>query len=182
MRVVIREITRREIERIWDEIDRSEIVEGIYYLRNGELVLEEERYDIRGWPPGEREQYTPILIDCFDRGGHFYGAFENGKMVGIAGLGSKFIGNDKDQLQLKFLHVSSAYRRKGLGKTLFEKTVEKAREMGARRLCISATPSQNTIGFYRRLGCTVTEELNPELYELEPEDIHLEYAIPEGML
>jgi N-acetylglutamate synthase-like GNAT family acetyltransferase len=76
------------------------------------------------------------------------------------------------------LHVSHAYRNRGLGRTLFEKSVARAREQGARRLYISATPSENTIRFYLSLGCVVTDEVDPDLYELEPEDIHLEYAIP----
>jgi len=97
--------------------------------------------------------------------------------IGAAVLESKFIGPNKDQLQLKFLHVSRAYRRQGLGRQLFELAKAKAQERGARRLYISATPSENTINFYLRLGCTVTQEPDPELFELEPEDIHLEYEV-----
>ena len=176
--MVIRQITREEIERIWDEIDRSEAIEGIYYLRNGELVLEEEHYDLRGWAPGEREQYTPILCDCFDRGGTFYGAFEDGRMVGAAVLESRFIGKRKDQLQLKFLHVGSDCRKQGLGRVLFERAVARADELGARRLYVSATPSENTINFYLGWGWVVAKEVDPDLFDLEPDDIHLEYTIP----
>jgi GNAT superfamily N-acetyltransferase len=118
------------------------------------------------------------LNDCFDRDGTFYGAFENSTMIGVVVLESKFIGRNKDQLQLKFLHVSASYRKKGLGRILFEKAVAKAREMGAQRLYVSATLSENTVRFYTHLGCVVTKEINQELFKLEPEDIHLEYAIP----
>jgi hypothetical protein len=41
-------------------------------------------------------------------------------------------------------------------------------------LYISATPSENTINFYLRSGCRVTAQLDPELFALEPKDIHLE--------
>ena len=54
----------------------------------------------------------------------------------------------------------------------------KARELGAGSLYVSATPSENTVDYYRHLGCVVTREVDPELYALEPEDIHLTYAIP----
>lgn len=175
--MMIRELARDEIESVWD-IDRREITENVYYLREGTLVLEAEYYDMSGWPPGEPELYTPILYDCFDRGGTFYSAFEGSKMVGAVVLESKFIGQDRDQLQLKFLHVSNGYRKKGLGRTLFEKAVERARELGARRLYISATPSENTVNFYLHLGCEVTREVDQKLFDLEPEDIHLEYEIP----
>ncbi|MDN7425526.1 hypothetical protein QZM72_04135 [Burkholderia sp. AU45388] len=49
-----------------------------------------------------------------------------------------------------------------------------ARAMGAARLYVSATPSRRTIDFYLRLGFTVNPSPDPELYALEPEDIHLE--------
>jgi len=32
--------------------------------------------------------------------------------------------------------------------------------------------------FYRRLGCVVTREIDPDLFALEAEDIHLAYTIP----
>ena len=173
---MIRVLTRDQVENVW-EIDRSEVIEGVYYLEDGELVLKAEHYDMQGWPPGEPALYTPMLYDCFDRGGTFYGAFDAAEMVGAAVLESKFIGGQRDQLQLKFLHVSRAYRGQGLGKTLFEKTVGRAREMGARKLYVSATPSESTVTFYLNLGCVVAREVDAELFELEPEDIHLEYVI-----
>ena len=169
----IRELERQEIRDIWS-IDRAEVIERIYYLEDDELVLKPEHYDVQGWPPGEPERYGPILLDCFDRGGTFYGAFNGETLIGVMVLESSFMGRDEDQLQLKFLHVSRRYRKTGLGRRLFEKAVARAREFGARRLYISATPSENTIGFYLRRGCRVTDEVDPALFELEPDDIHLE--------
>jgi len=61
-----------------------------------------------------------------------------------------------------------------LGTQLFERAKAAARERGARRLYISASPSENTVNFYLRLGCEVAAAPDPELFELEPEDIHLE--------
>ncbi|MEA3337673.1 MAG: GNAT family N-acetyltransferase [Chloroflexota bacterium] len=175
--MIIRELARGEIDTIW-AIDRSEIIEHVYYLRDGALVLETEYYDMEGWPPGEAALYTPILCDCFDRSGTFYGAFEGSEIAGAVVLESRFIGKAKDQLQLRLLHVGSGHRKKGWGKTLFQKAVERARELGARRLYISATPSENTVNFYLHMGCEVTGEIDQELFELEPEDIHLQYRIP----
>jgi len=64
-----------------------------------------------------------------------------------------------------------------LGRRLFEMAKVEANQREAKRLYISATPSEHTINFYLRLGCTVTRQPDPELFMLEPEDIHLEYAI-----
>lgn len=173
----IRLLQREEIPLIC-QIDRREIVENIYYLSNGELVLKPDYFDIQGWPPGEAELYTPILLDCYERSGTFWGAFENNMLVGVAILESKFIGARSDMLQLKFLHVSRDYRKHGLGSALFQMAVERARSLGAKKLYISATPSENTVNTYIRLGCVLAAEPNPELFALEPEDIHLEYMIP----
>jgi GNAT superfamily N-acetyltransferase len=171
-----RELQRDEIDDIWD-IDRSELIENIYRYENGELVLMPERFNVRGWPRGEAESTMLHLLDCFDRGGWFYALFDDDRLVAVVVLESKFIGKHREQLQLKFLHVSSGYRDQGLGRRLFEMAREKAREWGARRLYVSATPSEHTINFYRRRGCAVTGEPDPELFALEPEDIHLECEI-----
>jgi predicted N-acetyltransferase YhbS len=180
--MTIRALLRKEIERVWN-IDRSEVVDNIYRFENGTLILRPHNFDpilaqlsgfVPGWPPGEAEKYTPILLDCFDRGGWFYGAFEGGQLVGAVVLDNKLIGKHKDQLQLKFLHVSSSYRQKGLGARLFQLARTTARQDGAKRLYISATPSENTVNFYLRLGCAVAADPDQELFDLEPEDTHLE--------
>lgn len=174
--LITHELQRDEIVQIW-QIDRREVIEKVYYLENGALILKPEHYDMQGWPPGEAERYTPLLYECFDRGGWFCGAFEDGTLIGIAILDSKFIGKRHDQLQLMFLHVSREYRKQGLGKRLFEMASTKAREWGARQMYISATPSESTVNFYVQLGAVVTGEPNPELLALEPEDIHLVYSM-----
>ena len=176
--MIIRVLQREEIQLVW-QVDRSEIIENVYYLRDGQLVLEREHYDMQGWPPNEAEHYTPILTACFDRGGTFWGAFkDDGRIIGVSILESKFIGSKRDTLQLKFLHVSHEARRQGMGTKLFNLAVEKAKSLGASKLYISATPSENTINYYMRLGCALASEIDPELFALEPEDIHLEFQIP----
>lgn len=112
--MIIRFLQRDEIPMIW-QIDRREVVQKIYYLRNGELILVPEYYDMQGRHPGETEHYTVILTDCFDRGGTFWGAFDDERIVGAAILESKFIGANHDTLQLKFLHISRGQRKQGLG-------------------------------------------------------------------
>lgn len=173
----IRELERHEIRDVWS-IDRAEVIDGVYHRQGNELVLKAEHHEVKGWPPGEPERDGPILVDCFDHGGTFYGAFEGRSLIGAAVLEGRFIGRERDRLQLKFLHVSRRHRRSGLGRTLFDKAVAKARELGARRLYISATPSENTVRFYLRRGCRVTDEVDAALFDLEPDDIHLELGIP----
>jgi hypothetical protein len=72
---------------------------------------------MQGWPPGEAEHYTRILLDCDERGGIFC-AFENAKLIATAILESKFIGSQHDTLQLKFLRVSRDYRKQGIASAI----------------------------------------------------------------
>ncbi|WP_410209676.1 GNAT family N-acetyltransferase [Aquirhabdus sp.] len=171
-----RALTRDEVKDVWT-IDRSEIIHHIYYRIDGELVLKPEYYDMDGWPEGEAGQYTPILEACYDRGGWFYGLFDGGKLIGVVVVDNRFLSHDQDQLQLKFLHVSSLYRGKGLGRQLFNLAVAEARRRGAQSLYISATPSESTVHFYQGLGCTITLQPDPALYALDPEDIHFIFQL-----
>jgi len=172
----IRDIKREEIEEV-RELDRSEIVKQINYYRNGQVVLEDEYYDITKWNLEELEHIIRDLYDLYDRSGVFYGAFINHKLIGIIALESKFIGSNNDQLQVVFLHVAHDYRDKGLGTNLMNLVIKRARNVGAKKLYISATPSKHTVDFYMGIGCKLASEINPKLFKLEPEDIHLELLI-----
>jgi GNAT superfamily N-acetyltransferase len=174
-------ITGRELQR--DEvgavgsIDRSELIENIYTLADGVLVMHPERYDMRGWPAGEAEAAQVSLLECYEHGGWLYGLLDEDRLVGVADLDNRFIGPHHNLLQLKFLHVACSYRDGGLGRRLFEMARRLARQKGAAGLYISATPSEHTINFYLGLGCRPVSVPDPELWALEPEDIHLECAV-----
>jgi predicted N-acetyltransferase YhbS len=171
-----RQLTRGEIELIWT-IDRREIVERVYRLEDGELRLGPEYHDVRGWPAHDVRKMTPVLYEVFERGGPFFAAFEGDQIVGLAVLDTVWRGAGGDLLQLEFMHVSRDYRGRGLGERLFEQARSAARELGARGLYISATPSENTINFYQRRGSVVMALPDAELFALEPDDIHLECAV-----
>jgi hypothetical protein len=48
-----------------------------------------------------------------------------------------------------------------------------AQELGDREMVVSATRSRNTVDFYMRLGFRPMANPLPELYALEPEDVHM---------
>lgn len=163
---------RDELLQIW-EIDRREVIDAVFHFEQGALILKPEHWDMQGWPPGKAVKDTPLLYECFDQGGWFYGLIDNKRFIGVVILENTFMGKNKDQIQLTFLHVSRDYRNKGLGRQLFEQARTRARERGAKQLYISATPSEHTINFYFKAGAVVTDEPDAALYQLEPEDIHL---------
>ena len=70
--------------------------------------------------------------------------------------------------------MSNGHRAQGIGQRLSEELERLAREGGDTAMVVSATPSLNTVRFYLQLGFEPTAEPLPELYELEPEDVHLQ--------
>ena len=169
--LLLRPLARDELGLVWT-IDRSELIEASYRLEDGELVLRPDPFEVRGWPPGEAEQYAALHEASYGRGGAFLGAFDGDRLAGVAVLDTVPLGARRDQLQLTFLHVSRDHRGQGLGARLFEHMRTLAHARGARYLYVSATPSENTVRFYQRRGCIVAREPDQELLALEPEDIH----------
>jgi GNAT superfamily N-acetyltransferase len=76
--------------------------------------------------------------------------------------------------QFAFLYVSNGHRGQGIGRHLSEQLERLAREEGDTTMVVSATPSLDTVRFYLHRGFEPTAEPLPELYELEPEDVHLQ--------
>jgi GNAT superfamily N-acetyltransferase len=172
----MRLLTRDEVELIWT-IDRAEVHHHVYELRGSRLVRIPNYFEIPGWRPETVEKETPLLLDCFDRGGTFLGVFDAEALVGIGVLESARVGRAGDQMQLSHLYVSRAYRGRGVGMQLFEAAVSRAREAGASALYVSATPTENTVDFYLSRGCVLAPEPDPRLLAAEPDDIHLLYLL-----
>jgi GNAT superfamily N-acetyltransferase len=76
--------------------------------------------------------------------------------------------------QLAYMHVSDGHRGRGIGAHLAAELERVARDAGDAAMVVSATPSENTVRFYRGRGFEPTATPLPELFELEPEDVHLE--------
>jgi GNAT superfamily N-acetyltransferase len=159
----IRRLERDEIQRLWD-VDRSEIHENVYRVRDGELVLEPFYFEVPGWHPQEVIDVTPKLAEIFERGGVFLGAFDGETIAGV-------VVQDGERLQ--YLYVGAPYRGTGLGTRLFESAVAHA---PGDRVVISATPTENTIDFYLRRGCVLDPSPDPAALAAEPEDVHLVWS------
>lgn len=173
MNLIYRQLSGDEAAQL-RAIDRSERIEAVYYHRDGKLELEEKFYDMKGFPPGELDKLVDRLILLYHRGGYIIGVFNGSEIVGMAAVENILRGEQRNRLKLDILFVSAGYRKQGIGRMLVELARDKAREMGARQLYISATPSKNTVDFYLNLGCRITNTVDQVLFQLEPEDIHLE--------
>jgi GNAT superfamily N-acetyltransferase len=169
------------------QLDRSEHVTTAYEIRNGALSEIEVDWDVPSWfvdTEGDHSlsEQLEFCRSHLDQGGVMLGAFKDDLLVGMALVRPKL---REHMAQLAFLHVSKGYRRQGIATTLMEYrrqgiattlmeyACEIARDVGAVQMYISSIPSSSAIGFYLAQGCTLAEELDPELYALEPEDVHL---------
>jgi len=172
--IVIKQMKNSDIRRI-AEIDRSEHVTLSYKYKDGKLETQEVDWHVPRWSTDSSHEFsveartkrwTPIL----EKGGVMLGAFDRDLLVGFAILRYKLT---ESMAELAALYVSKDYRRQGIAEKLTTETSRLAKEGGARELYVSATPSQSAVGFYKSQGFRLAEKVNKELYELEPEDIHM---------
>ena len=178
MAITIEQLPTSAIDRI-AEIDRSEHITLIYRAREGTLVAEEVDLAVPGWySEGDEEfsvrtkirQWRPIL----NQGGVLLGALDGERLAGFAILRYRL---DEGTAQLAVLHVSRPYRRQGIASQLTEEICRLARADGARSLYVSATPSNSAVGLYTSLGFSLVDQPHPEMFALEPEDIHMVKAL-----
>jgi len=155
------------------EMDRTEKVTLAYEVRDGELHSRDVDWDVPRWSAERVAGFVKATTTEVDGGGAFFGALDEGCLVGFAVLAHKFLTSDADAIELAILHVSSPYRRHGVATRLLVEAADLARERGAKRLYISATPSESAVGFYFKEGCRLAPRVDEELLALEPEDVHL---------
>ncbi len=174
--ITYRQLTYDELVK-YEQLDRTEHVDHIHYVREGKLVLEAKRWDFPDWSPEEKQRRIRGFQSLWAEGATFFGAFDGETLIGISILDHTPVATGIDRLNLDGLWVSHGYRARGIGKRLFSLAAQEARARGARSMYVSATPSKNTIRFYRAMGCQMADPVDPELFEHEPEDIHLELSL-----
>jgi GNAT superfamily N-acetyltransferase len=158
------------------EIDRTERIGALYVQHGAELELREGDFSAPPWSKdgvGEHSlaaQQTAVE-EYVRAGGIALGAFDGERLVGI---GVVLPHVRAGVAQLAYLHVSHGHRARGVGGRLCDELEEIARDAGDASMVVSATPSLNTVRFYERRGFRPMPEPLPELYELEPEDVHME--------
>jgi GNAT superfamily N-acetyltransferase len=161
------------------EIDRTERIDVIYEQRGTELEERRGNWSSPAWDPhghGEHsvEAQRHALEQYVDAGGIALGAFSNGRLVGIGVV----VPHLRPEIaHLAFLHVSEAFRATGIGRRLSDELDLIARDAGDTEIVVSATPSENTVRFYMSRGYELMAPALPELYELEPEDVHMRKAL-----
>lgn len=129
------------------------------------------------WSDDDIVYLVQCLKSTITAGGTVFGAFMDGILVGFSSVENEFFGDKKEYLQLSSIHVSYEHRGCGIGKTLFRLSADRARELGAKKLYISAHSSQETQAFYTSMHCVEAETINQNLVAAEPFDCQLEYRL-----
>jgi GNAT superfamily N-acetyltransferase len=174
-RVEIRRLARTEFSLV-GEIDRTERIDLLYEQRGTELVKRPGKWSASAWDAdghGQRsvEAKRDELEHYVDAGGMAFGAFVDGRLVGIGVV----VPHLRPAVaQLAFLHVTQTLRAAGIGSRLSGELEQVARGAGDSSMVVSATPSANTVRFYQGRGFELMAQPLPELFEREPEDVHMQ--------
>ena len=172
--VEFRRLGRTELSGVV-EIDRSERIDVLYDQHGTQLVARHGNWNASAWDPDGQGQHSVesqvhTLEHYVDTGGIALGAFTSGRLVGIGVV----VPHIRPTIaQLAFLHVSAPCRSTGIGTRLSDQLDQIARTAGDCDMVVTATPSENTVRFYLGRGFQPMAEPFAELFELEPEDVHM---------
>jgi GNAT superfamily N-acetyltransferase len=155
------------------ELDRSEPVAMVYAVRDDEIVPLGHGEEIPQWSGAWLDGVIAFARRHLESGGTGVAAFDGDQLAGVAVLGGEPVGDDPQTLPLAILHVGRGHRRRGVASLLFHEMREEAARRGARRLYISATPSEGALRFYLGQGARLADPPDPALLALEPDDVHL---------
>ena len=175
--IIYKELEVSQINKeLFSSFDRYQEVKNCWRKEGGKWLLREVAFTEQ-WGSDEYEFLTQCLQNTVTQGGAVFGAFDDEELIGFASLEGQLWGSQNQYLQLSSIHTSYGKRGSGIGKKLFSLVCNKAKQMGAEKLYISAHSSEETQAFYKALGCTETAEYNDDLVSKEPFDCQLEYKL-----
>ena len=175
----IKEMTLNALHpKLLQHFNRYQKVQRCFRFENGKWVLKDTPF-IEQWDEELKEEIVAMdFTNCLKSGGILWGAFNHkNELIAFANIGSHFFGSEHQYLQLMQLHVSYEYRGMGLGKELFQLCVQKAKQLGAKKLYISAHAAEESQHFYESLDCVDAVEVNAEIAAYEPYDRQMEFVI-----
>jgi GNAT superfamily N-acetyltransferase len=155
------------------DIDRSERIDLIYRCKDGVLEEIKAGHECPNWNEDNYQEIISRYEYELTNGGTAFGAFDGDKLVGFGVLAHRLRGKENNQLQIDLMYVTREYRRQGIGRQIFDSLRKVAIEKGAKYLYISSTETESAVKFYLSCGSTITSEIDEELFEKEPFDIHM---------
>lgn len=169
-----RELELSEIGReLFSSFIRRQDVTDCLRLVNGEWVVKSDPF-IDDWSEEDYAFLVKCLRNTVISGGVVYGAFDGGALKGFASVEPRLFGGEQRYLDLSCIHVSRDMRGRGMGRELFTRACDWARDHGAKKLYISSHSAAETQAFYKAMGCVDAEEYNRDHVSAEPFDRQLE--------
>lgn len=177
MRIEYRRLEKEEICReLFGQFIRRQEVTKCWRREEGKWVVRDAPF-IDDWSEEDYQLLVKCLKNTAKTGGAVWGAFCGGVLKGFASVESEPFGSRGQYLDLTSLHVSGDMRGEGIGRALFLKAGQWAKEQGAEKLYISGHSAVETQAFYRAMGCAEAEEYCRKHVEAEPYDCQLEYIL-----
>lgn len=173
---VIEILADQLVSEFLDDFDRFQEITHVYRGSHGNKTKQYNPFK-EIWGKSEKHNRVSELRDTLETGGTVFGLYNQNNLVGFASINGNFIDPDHCYRQLLELHITAAYRRKGLGRILFQTCVNKLKSLGVRKMYISSHSSVETVSFYKNLGCTDAQWLYTEQIQNEPFDYQLEYSL-----
>jgi len=150
--------------------NRFQVVTNIYKSVDGKLCLVPSSFTEDWTEERKIEKANEILSGKWIT----YLAFSGESVVGEIMIIPK---TNKNRLIIDSFHVSADYRRCGIGRMLFQKAVEEAKNVGASALYMSCCSAEETIKFYTAMGAKISENPIKSFSENQPCDIQMEYKL-----
>ena len=149
---------------------RYQEVKNVYRLKEGKMILVYNPYT-EDWNLARRLQKADDILS-----GRYvtYCAFEGNCVVGELMLTPQL---NKGRLIIDSFHVSTDYRRRGIGRSLLAAARQEALKRGAHALYASCCSSEETINFYSAMGFRLSSDPIPSCVEDEPYDLQMECMI-----
>ncbi|MEM7130573.1 MAG: GNAT family N-acetyltransferase [Chloroflexota bacterium] len=161
---------------IMRQVDRSEIVDGLYCGRqtsNGfglelQKINQDPSIKIPSWSEEGMSSRSKKWQQEIEIGGHMLTASKAGKTVGFGIIGPKHADGS---IELVALFVSSEVRKSGIGTLLFRQLEAMARMEKASSLLIYSNPTESAVDFYRRQNCEIVGIADKSLVTRLPWDV-----------
>ena len=149
---------------------RYQEVKNVYRLKDGNMTLVCNPFT-EDWNAARLLQKAEEIL----KGKYVtYCAFEKNCVVGEIMLIPQL---NKGRLIIDSFHVSSDYRRRGIGRSLLEAARQEALKRGAYSLYASCCSAEETINFYSAMGFRLSSDPIPSLVKDEPYDLQMECMI-----
>jgi GNAT superfamily N-acetyltransferase len=171
-----RKMTLTECDKI-NEMDAAQYIGRAWREVEGARKLIDIDYLDPTWPNGYDVHYNN-LKSTISSEGEAVGAYDEAdRLKGFVTVNRMTFGKSESYALLDQLFVSLESRGQGIGKRLFLAAVEIAKRFDVGYLFICAGSAEETIAFYRSLGCIDAPERHNDYYESDPRDLQMVYSV-----